>query len=294
MNLPVPFRRVSKLHQYKLNSLKIDYTISVLGCGWLGLPLAKKLVEMGYIVKGSTQTPKKLALLHKYKIDPFLIEVQKKIKGNNLQHFFKSGILIINIPPGRKRRDVARSHPRQIAAIIEKALLHGTKRILFVSSTSVYGNVNRVVTESDEPRPETASGAALVTVEDLLLRQPDLETTIVRFGGLVGEDRQAGRFLAGKKDVKNGDAPVNMIHQEDCIGVLTQIIEQESWGDIFNACADEHPTRKAFYTAQAAKQGFEAPHFSETEALINFKEVSNYKVKKVLSYEFKHADPMNF
>ncbi len=274
--------------------MKIDYRISILGCGWLGLPLAKRLIELGHIVKGSTTSAKKIAILHKNKIDPFLIEVQKKIKGSNLQHFFNSGILIVNIPPGRKRRDVARAHPRQVAAIIEKALLHGTKRVLFVSSTSVYGNVNRVVTESDDPRPETPSGVALVAAEEMLMRQEDLETTIVRFGGLVGEDRQAGRFLAGKTDVKNGDAPVNMIHRADCIEVIAQIIAQDRWGEIFNVCADEHPTRKAFYTAQAQKQGFEAPIFSETEALVSYKEVSNYKVKQVLNYEFLKSDPMEF
>ncbi len=274
--------------------MKIDYTISVLGCGWLGLPLAKQLVEMGHIVKGSTQTATKLAVLHQQGIDPYLIEVQKKIKGTNLPHFFKSGVLIINIPPGRKRRDVARSHPRQIQAIIEKALIHQTKRILFVSSTSVYGNVNRVVTEADEPNPETASGEALVAAEELLLQETAFETTIVRFGGLAGADRKAGRFLAGKKEVKNGDAPVNMIHQVDCIGVLTQIITQEKWGYLFNACADEHPTRKEFYTAQAQLQGFEAPQFSKTDALVGFKEVSNYKIKQALSYEFLKPNPLNF
>ncbi len=274
--------------------MKIDYTISVLGCGWLGFPLAKKLVEMGHIVKGSTQTAAKLAVLHKNGIDPYLIEVNRKIKGNNLQHFFRSGILIVNIPPGRKRRDVVRSHPKQVEAIIEKAIIHGTKRILFISSTSVYGNVNRVVTEADEPSPITDSGKALVTAEALLLQQTAFETTIVRFGGLTGPDRKAGRFLAGKKNVKNGDAPVNMIHQEDCIGLLTQIIIQEKWGHLFNACADDHPTRKEFYTAQAKLQGFQAPQFSKTEALVGFKEVSNYKIKQLLSYEFLKPNPLNF
>ena len=274
--------------------MKIDYTISVLGCGWLGLPLAKQLVAMGHIVKGSTQTATKLAVLHQQGIDPYLIEVHKKIKGTNLPHFFKSGVLIINIPPGRKRRDVARSHPKQIEAIIEKALIHQTKRVLFVSSTSVYGNVNRVVTESDDPRPETPSGTALVAAEEMLMRQEDLEVTIVRFGGLVGEDRPAGRFLAGKSDVKNGDAPVNMTHQVDCIEVISKIISQEKWGYIFNVCADEHPTRKAFYTAQAKKQGFEPPKFSKSEALVAYKEVSNYKVKQALNYAFIKPNPMDF
>lgn len=274
--------------------MKIHYTISVLGCGWLGLPLAKNLVSRNHIVKGSTTTPQKLTVLHQYKIDPFLVEVHKKIKGTNLQHFFNSGILVINIPPGRKRRDVARSYPRQMEAIVERGLLHGVKRILFVSSTSVYGNVNRVVTEAEEPRPETASGEALVKVEEMLMHQEDFDSTIVRFGGLVGEDRKAGRFLAGKTDVKNGDAPVNMIHQDDCVAILTKIIEKDYWGEIFNACADRHPSKKEFYSAQAQKQGFEVPSFSETDKLVAYKEVSNYKLKKQLHYEFLKPDPMEF
>ncbi|MEM6317143.1 MAG: SDR family oxidoreductase [Bacteroidota bacterium] len=274
--------------------MKIDYTISIIGCGWLGLPLGKRLVDMGHIVKGSTTTAKKLAILHQHGIDPFLIEVHRKIKGNNLQHFFNSGILIINIPPGRKRKDVARSHPQQIAAIIERGLLNGVRKVLFISSTSIYGNVNRVVTEADEPNPETASGEALVKVEEMLLRQPDLETTIIRFGGLVGEDRPAGRFLAGKTDVANGDAPVNMIHRADCIGVLSQIIAQNHWGYLYNVCATEHPTRREFYTQQAKKQGFEPPIFSEEKALVGYKEVSNYKIREDFGYQFQYPNPMEF
>ena len=37
--------------------------VSILGCGWLGLPLAKALIGEGYTVKGSTTTPAKLNLL---------------------------------------------------------------------------------------------------------------------------------------------------------------------------------------------------------------------------------------
>lgn len=268
-------------------------TISILGCGWLGLPLASRLVKKGYIVKGSTQTAEKLSLLHQHKIVPFLIEVQKKIKGTNLNQFFSSDILIINIPPGRKRKDVARSHPQQINAIIEKAIQGSTKKVLFISSTSVYGNVNRLVTEADEPQPETNSGIALVKAESLLVGTSNFETTILRFGGLVGPNRLAGRFLAGKKDIPNGQAPVNMIHLDDCIHIVEHIIEQDCWGYLFNACADEHPSRAEFYVSQALKQGLEVPEFS-SEAIFSYKEVSNYKLKQQLSYEFINPDPMKF
>jgi len=279
-----------------LNNIKLNLTtskISILGCGWLGFPLAIHLVNKGYVVKGSTRSPQKLTAFHQYKILPFLIEVNKRIKGNNIPLFFQSDILFINIPPGRKRKDVARSHPLQIAAIVEHAKKYGVRKILFISSTSVYGNVNRVVTEADELKPETTSAHALVEVEEFLMRQSEIEVTILRMGGLVGLERPAGRFLAGKKELKNGLAPVNMVHQEDCISVITAIIEQEKWGTIYNVCSDEHPTKKDFYTHQAAKQGFELPTFLEEEKY-TYKEVSNYKVKKELNYRFKFPDPIEY
>ncbi len=272
-----------------LTSLKI----SILGCGWLGFPLAIHLANKGCIVKGSTRSPQKLAAFHQYKILPFLIEVNKRIKGNNIPLFFQSDILFINIPPGRKRKDVARSHPLQIMVILEHARKYGIKKLLFVSSTSVYGNVNRIVTEADELKPETPSAHALVEIEELLMNQRDMEVTILRMGGLVGLERPAGRFLAGKTGLKNGLAPVNMVHQEDCISIITRIIEQEKWGVVYNVCSDEHPTKKDFYTHQATKQGFEIPVFLEEGDYIG-KEVSNYKVKKELNYRFKYPDPMGY
>lgn len=47
--------------------------ISILGCGWLGLPLAKSLLEKGFSVKGSTTSIKKIALLEKFGIHPHIV-----------------------------------------------------------------------------------------------------------------------------------------------------------------------------------------------------------------------------
>ena len=67
-----------------------------------------------------------------------------------------------------------------------------------------------------------------------LVAVSDLQHSILRFGGLAGGDRKAGRFLAGRKDVKNGAAPVNMIHRDDCIGIIHRIIENPLWGRVWN------------------------------------------------------------
>ena len=73
--------------------------ISILGCGWLGFPLAKALIENGFSVKGSTTSTDKLTALENAGITPFLIEIgEKRINGDVDQFLDQSQILIINIP----------------------------------------------------------------------------------------------------------------------------------------------------------------------------------------------------
>ncbi len=267
--------------------------ISIMGCGWLGFPLAKLLIEKGHHVKGSTTTASKLPLLREAGIEAYQVKIDGR-RASKLNDFLEgSELLIINIPPKRRNPDVERAHPMQINVLVEKAQQAGVQKILFVSSTGVYGNEGRILTESDTPRPQRASGRALVRVEWALQQLEGVGVTIVRMAGLVGGTRKAGRFLAAKKEVPNGDALVNLVHQLDCMHILEQIIAQEKWGEIFNVCADEHPTRRDFYTYQARKEGLEPPTFLVGDA-VKFKIVSNAKIKRVLNYSFQYPDPMKF
>ncbi len=268
-------------------------TISIIGCGWLGLPLGAFLVEKGFDVKGSTTRREKILILKENGILPFLIKAGQFLEGENIDSFFQSEILIINIPPGRRNPNVENTHPKEIQNIVEKAAEGIVKKIIFVSSTGVYGDSNSIVNEKDKPNPASSTGKALVQIEDFLQSDNRFKTTILRMAGLVGGDRKAGRFLAGKQNVQNGTAPVNLVHRDDCIRVINQIIDLELWGDLFNVCSDQHPTREEFYIHQARKQGFEAPQFAKNSEP-SFKIISNEKLKKKLNYTFLHPDPMQF
>ena len=189
-------------------------------------------------------------------------------------------MLIVNFPP-KRRPDIVEYHTAQVSSLIEELISHKIPKVLFVSSTSVYPDVNREVFENEELEPEKGSGQALKIVENMLLARKEFKTTIVRFGGLVGYDRLPGRFLAAKKDVANADAPVNIIHQDDCIEIISQIIEQDIWGEVFNACADEHPLRKDYYIKAAVKVGLEPPVFAENKDL-SYKLINSDKLKKTV------------
>lgn len=263
--------------------------ISVLGCGWLGFPLAKKLRSEGYSVKGSTTSDNKITVLHDNGIAPYQIALTEDgIQGaiaNFLEH---SEILIIDIPPGLRKVALPVSE-KTFVAKIEKLLPFITqspiKKVLFVSSTSVYADENRLVTEDTIPNPDTESGRQLAEVEMLLQNNPNFETTIIRFGGLIGEDRHPIKMLAGRENLDNPDAFVNLIHREDCIGIMMRIIENEAWNETFNAVTPYHPTRKEYYHKKAEEMNLAIPKFASDKSSTE-KRISSAKIEKVLNYTF--------
>lgn len=266
--------------------------ISILGCGWLGLPLAKKLIEKGNSVNGSTTSEDKISVLQDAKIHPFLVTLESDRVSDSIFPFLsKSDILIIDIPPKLRGNNSDADTSKQIFVekisnlipFIEESKI---KKVLFVSSTSVYGDENELITEETNPNPETESGKQLLSAEALLQKNRNFETTVLRFGGLIGEDRHPVKFLAGKENLENPDAPVNLIHQEDCISIIEEIINQSKWNEVFNAVAPFHPTREEYYSQKAIIMNLPKPKFSSEKSNIK-KVISSEKIEKVLNYKFR-------
>lgn len=264
--------------------------ISILGCGWLGMPLAKALIEKKSKIKGSTTSKEKKAILKSAKIQPFIIALETdKIEGNITSFLEKSSILIIDIPP-KLRKENADSFVTKIKLLIPHIEHSSIEKVLFISSTAVYGksNLEGIVTEKTETEPDTESGKQLIEVEQLLQNNENFKTTILRFGGLIGEDRNPVTTLV-KKQNTDGDAPVNLIDQKDCIAIILEIINQNCWGEIFNAVAPLHPTREEYYTQKAAELGLPKPQFT-SEKTMSYKIISSARLEHILDYNFKESD----
>ena len=263
--------------------------IAVLGLGWLGLPLALKLQKSGYSISGSTSALDNLKSLSQYAFQTSRIKIkQDKIIGDWDAFINEASTLIINFPP--KRIDnIETIHPLQIAQIIKHT--PKTTKVVFVSSTSVYQNTNALIDETVICAPEKASGIALIQAEQLLKKHfGSNNVAILRLAGLIGPKRHPGRFLANKKQLKNPNVPVNLIHQKDAIGLIEAVLEQDCFGEIINGCADVHPKRKDFYKNAAIQLNLEAPVF-ETSKEERFKIIDNAKSKKLLNFEYQFANP---
>lgn len=264
-------------------------TVSILGCGWFGFELAKRLVEKNYIVKGSTTTETNLQLLAENRITPFLVDFQKDEEFYD-PAFFQTNVLFICIPPN-KRGGQQSDYLDKIKRIVEAAKQNNVAQVVFTSSTAVYGDTNADVNELTVPQPETASSKAILESEQLLRSQTTFTCTILRFAGLIGPNRDPGRFFAGKTAVANGRAPINLIHLDDCVGLSLCILEDAAFGHIFNACTPHHPSKQQFYVAAASKAGLLPPAF--IDELLNWKVVTTIQ-SSMLNYQYRVSNWMDW
>ena len=247
--------------------------ISILGCGWLGKPLALSFLEDGYVVKGSTTSDNKIENLENLGIETHLVNISE---FEEYDDFLQSDILIITITS----KDID-GFENLISQIKESSI----QKVIFISSTSVYPSLNRVMTEDDE----VIKSNPLTEIENLFRENTFFETTIIRFSGLFGGDRHPANWFKNGRKIPQPKGYVNMIHREDCIEIIHEVINQNSWNETFNACANHHPTRREFYTLAKLSMDFEVPEFEENE-ILKWKIISSDKIKNVLDYEFIHND----
>lgn len=259
-------------------------SVSILGCGWLGFPLAQQLLQSAYRVKGSSTRQEMLSQFSEAGIQPFLIRFDERETLANFQEFANSEILIVAVPPG--------SSPEKKEAYLQffqslPGLLSANQQIrqlIFISSTSVYGEPNSLVDEASVLEPIETNGKLLANIEQML-QTIDLPVCIIRAGGLIGPGRNPGRFFAGRQNIPNGLSPVNLIHLTDVIQIVLHALSVRYHG-IINACAPSHPSRTEFYTLAAQQAGLASPSFIQEKG--QWKQVEPIYLQQI---EFKFNYP---
>ncbi len=190
--------------------------ISVLGCGWLGLPLAKYLSK-NYTIKKSPD---------------FNIRVFEDHISGNLD-FFNCDLLIITLPFKRTFENPF-IYPHQIRQVLK----HAPKWVIFTSSTSIYPDTLLLATEDISIEPQTQRQQALLETEQLI--QSHGASTILRLAGLYGPGRPIRPY---NPDM---NTPINLIHLDDIILIIEKIIQEKITG-LFNLVSDDHRYRSELH-----------------------------------------------
>lgn len=242
--------------------------VSILGCGWLGLPLAEYLLQKEFLIKGSVTSVEKQTALQQKGIEAFRIFLSNKsVEGNITDFLTESEVVIINIPPKVKDTN-SESFVVKIKNLLPLIENSTVKKVIFISSTSVFADVFPIaeITNKTLPNPITESGKQLVEVENMLLTNSNFQTTIIRFGGLIGENRHPIYYLSGKTNIPNPDAPINLISRGNCIICIERVLatmQENSQNEVINAVDNLNLTRKEFYTKEANRLGLKTPLFKE-------------------------------
>jgi nucleoside-diphosphate-sugar epimerase len=267
--------------------------VSIIGLGWLGEATGMLLQAQGYQVLGSSTRSEKVGLLREKGLDAVHFALDPDPKGIDYQRLFESEILVVTLPP-RSRQGDGEAYLQQLASL--RDLITGTevKQVLFISSTGIYPNENKVVPYTEEEVSEsTAGNAILYRAEVLMGTSSRYDLTVLRMGGLMGEDRIPGTYFSGREQVV-GHTRVNFIHQTDAARMIAWVINQGLWNQTFNGVAPEHPFRREVYQHNASALGIPLP--------ASFQEATDEEVGRLVSSEkivstgftFEYPDPLTF
>lgn len=267
-----------------MNSDK-NHSVLIVGCGWLGKKLGQELIKHDINVYGTTRSSANFSDLSELGIKPVKLELPAtKLSDIRLP---LTDTVIISISPGRGQdRD---DYPRSIRQL-SQVLAERNVQVIMYSSTSAYGNSKNEVQESDATPATNSENTILAAEGELIKKTP--RAVILRLCGLYGEDRHPAKYMAGRKNINDGEAPVNLVHRDDVIQVTQKIIEENISAEIFNVCSACHPSRADIYTTIAERLEIKKPTFQKGGA--DSKTVSSQKLNEAFKLSFLHPDPADY
>ncbi|WP_324171948.1 hypothetical protein [Sulfurimonas sp.] len=224
-------------------------SISIIGCGWLGKPLAKTLEK------------------------EFDVECFNREKTLDNSFFWKNDTIIIAM----------NTKDNYLATLQKIAKLSvASTNIILLSSISVYREFNINVDES-----VNITKKGLQKEAEELMQKLRKNILILRLGGLMGEDRIAGKW---SKVSAFKDGPVNYIHRQDVIGIIEELLKNNIKNGIFNLVAPSHPLRSEVHKNNAKKFAFKLGTFEDK----TFKIINSELIVAKLNYTFLYPNPLNF
>lgn len=241
--------------------------IAIIGCGWVGKRLAKYLTDKNYFVIATTTSSEKIGDLKEVASEVQVLDF------NTTENFdFLNGVdvAIFSMP-------ISRESWLEGFKKLEKKF---PKTILF-SSTGIYPTENRTFTEKDTDHLRTD----ILTAENVV-REKYPQTTVLRFGGLMGDERALSNMFKNKTP-ENPQKKANYIHYEDILAMVELVINSDKESEIYNIVAPEHPSIAEILDIQTEES---TDLSSENKQRI----ISSAHFVQDFNYTFKHPNPKYF
>jgi nucleoside-diphosphate-sugar epimerase len=271
-----------------VNKVKKNFSVGIIGCGWLGKALAASLLDKNISVLGTSSKLENVEQLNRQSI----ITQQLMLPADAtqlVQHdvFTKQNLVIAITPQFKKGRT---DYADKITQLVNAAQQGGlVQRIILLSSTAIYSDLEGEVDEETSLNMATEKVQILNAAEQVVLNFSK-QGTVIRLSGLVGPDRHPGKFILANKTLSNSSAPVNLIHQQDAVGLIESLLLARSAQGVFNGVSDTHVSKQQYYQCAAKALKLDPPTFAQTNINETTRVVSGEKAKKALNYTFVYPD----
>jgi len=189
--------------------------------------------------------------------------LSRDVEANEKAQMYHCDVFVIAIPPRECYLEVLEENVQKLDA---------KTQVILLSSISFY------------------DGKKLVVQAESLLQSMHKGVTVLRLGGLMGYDRIAGKYTAGK--VLPADSRTNYIHRDDVLEIIKCIIEKDIRAEAFKVVAPVQSTKKVLFEQNAKQFGF-----AETGFLAGDEEEKVLSPKKLcerLDYNFLKEDVLTF
>ncbi|QDU33308.1 hypothetical protein KS4_13540 [Poriferisphaera corsica] len=237
----------------------------ILGCGYLGRILAKKIIENPlyenvYGLVRKQTSGKQISQLGVRAIigdilQPMTLYPINRLWGKASENPDRRVDIFYMIPPGRENAEEALHEGiTNVCNVMSQFKSHIQQSIL-VSSTAVYGQSDGELIDADtEAKPNNQRAQWLLDAEQTWLASGN-NFSVVRLAGIYGPRRIIGMsaIQAGSPLIGDRDAYLNLIHVEDAADLLIQIMKQDRLANRIELGCDGHPIQRKQYYATLAR-----------------------------------------
>lgn len=258
--------------------------LTIVGLGWFGLELAKTLKDK-FMVSGTRRVPVQYEGIESYRLD-FTPEPE----GDSPDDIFNTDLLVFNIPPNSGTAGADHLYRQMLDFALKHLADSPVQKLIFISSTGVFGDHQKEVDEASDPSPSSLGGEILREAEERILAMDQFQAVVLRPAGLVGGERHPIKFLAGRQNLRGRSHPVNLVHRDDLVKLTAALIDQKLQGRVFHAVASVHPNKEAYYQKAARRLGLSPPHFNPSDESEG-KVVRGEWTKSILGVKFDYDDP---
>ncbi|WP_029909583.1 SDR family oxidoreductase [Pelobacter seleniigenes] len=277
-----------------------NYTI--VGCGDIGLRVARELISAGHRVQATAHFAERGAALEQEGIRPIVANFDYQDEVPELL-VHGHGIFYFLPPQGGGSSDY-----RMVNFCRRLSVDNCPSKLVYISTSGVYGDCGgQLVTEETPLNPLTSRAKRRVSAETQLgeaASRLGFELVILRVTGIYGPGRLPfAQLQKGHQVLRPEESPLtNRIHSLDLVRICLAAMERGKQGDVFNVC-DGHPSSMSEYFTQVAETfGFPVPEqltMAEAERVMNpltlsflkeSRRMSNRKMLAELQIELAYPD----